>query len=122
MWAMGMSRKQAMEYMQANGSLKYIYTIMIEIRHKGQYGCLGYVFFQQLDRKEYAKTLKNITTNDEVKWLQDTSKGMIVECILALGHLFQMGKCKELEGIMDMVVYMENTTIYKDKEDIREEE
>eukprot|EP00972_Heterocapsa_arctica_P020531 3027395-Heterocapsa_arctica.AAC.1 len=78
MGAMRMSRKQAMEYMQTNESLKYIYTIMIEGKYNGQDGCLGYVFFQHLDRKEYAKTLKKITTNDEVKWLQETNKGMIV--------------------------------------------
>eukprot|EP00972_Heterocapsa_arctica_P103058 15186753-Heterocapsa_arctica.AAC.1 len=59
--------------------------------------------FQQLDRKEYATTLKKIAANDEIKWLTEPKKGMVVECILALGHQYQMGKCKELEGIMDMV-------------------
>eukprot|EP00972_Heterocapsa_arctica_P098728 14569757-Heterocapsa_arctica.AAC.1 len=75
-----------MEYMQTNGSLKYIYTMMIERKNNGQEGCLGYVFFQQLDRKDYAKTLKKITTNDDVRWLHESKKGMLVECILALGH------------------------------------
>eukprot|EP00972_Heterocapsa_arctica_P104978 15469951-Heterocapsa_arctica.AAC.1 len=82
MGAMRMSRKQAMDYMQTNESLKYIYTTMIEVTYKGQEGCLGYVLFQQLDRKEYAKTLMKVTTNDQVKWLQATNRGMIVECIL----------------------------------------
>eukprot|EP00972_Heterocapsa_arctica_P016816 2481944-Heterocapsa_arctica.AAC.1 len=52
----------------------------------------------------------------------ETKKGMLAECILALGHLYQMGKCKELEGIMDMVVYLENKIRFKDKEEVREEE
>eukprot|EP00972_Heterocapsa_arctica_P055425 8176955-Heterocapsa_arctica.AAC.1 len=59
--------------------------------------------------------------NDDIKWLHDTKKGMLVR-ILALGHIYQMGKCKDLEGIMDMVVYLENKIRSKDKEQIREEE
>eukprot|EP00972_Heterocapsa_arctica_P111823 16428280-Heterocapsa_arctica.AAC.1 len=75
-----------MEYMQTNGSLQYIYTMMIECKYNGQDGCLGYIFFQHLDRKDYAKTLNNIATNGEIKWLLESNKGMLVECILALGH------------------------------------
>eukprot|EP00972_Heterocapsa_arctica_P105628 15561968-Heterocapsa_arctica.AAC.1 len=33
-----------------------------------------------------------------------------------------MGETKELEGIMDLVVYLENKILYKDRKDIREEE
>eukprot|EP00972_Heterocapsa_arctica_P010654 1563488-Heterocapsa_arctica.AAC.1 len=72
-----MSRKQAIDYMQNNGDLKYIYTKMIECKNNGQEGCLGYFFFQQLDRKDYANTLKKITTNSEIKYLMETKKGML---------------------------------------------
>eukprot|EP00972_Heterocapsa_arctica_P075371 11118842-Heterocapsa_arctica.AAC.1 len=33
-----------------------------------------------------------------------------------------MGKSKELEGIMDLVIYLETKILYKDREEIREEE
>eukprot|EP00972_Heterocapsa_arctica_P045983 6784033-Heterocapsa_arctica.AAC.1 len=65
MGAMRMSRKQAIDFLQTNDSLQYIFTTMIEITHKGQEGCLGYVMYKQLDRKEYAKTLMKVTTNSE---------------------------------------------------------
>eukprot|EP00972_Heterocapsa_arctica_P066611 9829484-Heterocapsa_arctica.AAC.1 len=103
MGAMRLSRKQAIDYMQTNGSLKYIFTMMIECKKSGQEDCLGYILFQQLDRNTYATTLTQIVKNNEIKWLSETKKGLLVECILALGHLYQMGKCNELEGIMDMV-------------------
>eukprot|EP00972_Heterocapsa_arctica_P113421 16437052-Heterocapsa_arctica.AAC.2 len=122
MGAMRMSKKQAIDFLKTNDSLQYIYTTMIEIKYKGQDKCLGYAMYQQLDRKEYAKTLLNVTTNTEVRWLKTMNRGLVVECILALGHFEQMGKAKELEGIMELVVYLENKILYKDREEIREEE
>eukprot|EP00972_Heterocapsa_arctica_P073501 10856209-Heterocapsa_arctica.AAC.1 len=102
MGAMRLSRRPAMDYMKTNGSLQYIYTLMIERKKNGQEDCLGYILVQQLDKKDYAATLNNIATNEEIKWLLESKKGLLVECILAMGHLYQMGKCNELEGIMDM--------------------
>eukprot|EP00972_Heterocapsa_arctica_P115005 16445565-Heterocapsa_arctica.AAC.1 len=69
-----------------------------------------------MERSAHAKTLRKIATNDEIKWLQEGKQGMLVECILALGHLYQMGNYKELEGIMDLVIYLENKTRYGEDE------
>eukprot|EP00972_Heterocapsa_arctica_P101549 14962867-Heterocapsa_arctica.AAC.1 len=67
MGAMQLSRRQAMDYVKTNGSLQYIYTLMIECKKNGQADCLGYTLFQQLDRRTYAATLKKIATNEEIK-------------------------------------------------------
>eukprot|EP00972_Heterocapsa_arctica_P114676 16443654-Heterocapsa_arctica.AAC.1 len=82
MGTMRMSRKQAIDFLQSNDSLIYIFATMVEITYKGQDGCLGYVMYKQLDRKDYAKTLMRVTTNTEVKWLAPANRGIVVECIL----------------------------------------
>eukprot|EP00972_Heterocapsa_arctica_P021448 3157454-Heterocapsa_arctica.AAC.1 len=75
-----------MDYMKTNGSLQYIYTLMIECKKNGQEDCLGYILFQQLDRNTFAATLNNIATNEDIKLLSEAKKGLLVECILAMGH------------------------------------
>eukprot|EP00972_Heterocapsa_arctica_P047548 7013452-Heterocapsa_arctica.AAC.1 len=75
---------------------------MIECKKDGQEDCLGYILYQQLDKKTYAATLVNILESNGAKWLTESKKGLLVECILALGFLYQMGRCKALEGIMDL--------------------
>eukprot|EP00972_Heterocapsa_arctica_P022393 3293179-Heterocapsa_arctica.AAC.1 len=57
MGALRMSRKQAIEFLQTNASLEYIFTLMIERKKDGQEDCLGYILYQQLTRKTYAATL-----------------------------------------------------------------
>eukprot|EP00972_Heterocapsa_arctica_P029952 4413499-Heterocapsa_arctica.AAC.1 len=36
------------------------------------------------------------------------NQGDMTECILALGYLYQTRNCRALEGIMDLVVFLEN--------------
>eukprot|EP00972_Heterocapsa_arctica_P054175 7984616-Heterocapsa_arctica.AAC.1 len=68
----------------------------------GQEGCLGYILYQQLDNKTYAAALVKSIENEEAIWLNENKKGLPMECILALGYLYQMGKCTALEGIMEL--------------------
>eukprot|EP00972_Heterocapsa_arctica_P085080 12536473-Heterocapsa_arctica.AAC.1 len=42
------------------------------------------------------------------KWMNEGKKGDMAECIFALGYLYQTKKCQALEGIMDLVVHLEN--------------
>eukprot|EP00972_Heterocapsa_arctica_P015653 2304330-Heterocapsa_arctica.AAC.1 len=67
MGAMRMSRKQAIEYLQTNASLEYIFTLMIECKKEGQEDCLGYILYQQLTKKTYGATLKKILESDGAK-------------------------------------------------------
>eukprot|EP00972_Heterocapsa_arctica_P040460 5960041-Heterocapsa_arctica.AAC.1 len=60
-----MSQKQAIEFLKGHESVEYIYATLVDITYAGQQGCLGYVMYRQLDKKEYAKTLARITTNAE---------------------------------------------------------
>eukprot|EP00972_Heterocapsa_arctica_P003074 455901-Heterocapsa_arctica.AAC.1 len=66
--------------------MQYIYTLMIEYNKDGQEGCLGYIIYQQLDKKTYAAALVKIIECDEARWLNANKKGLLVECILALGY------------------------------------
>eukprot|EP00972_Heterocapsa_arctica_P078268 11541581-Heterocapsa_arctica.AAC.1 len=67
MGAMRMSRKQAIEFLQTNTNMQYIYTLMIECKRDGQEDCLVYILYQQLDKKTYAATLVNILESDDAK-------------------------------------------------------
>eukprot|EP00972_Heterocapsa_arctica_P019737 2910564-Heterocapsa_arctica.AAC.1 len=57
MGAVRMSRKQAIAFLQTSTTTQYIYTLMSECKMDGQEGCLGYILYQQLDKKTYAAAL-----------------------------------------------------------------
>eukprot|EP00972_Heterocapsa_arctica_P020841 3071356-Heterocapsa_arctica.AAC.1 len=40
--------------------------------------------------------------------MNEGKSGDVVECILALGYLYQTNKCDAMKGIMELVVYLEN--------------
>eukprot|EP00972_Heterocapsa_arctica_P069884 10322671-Heterocapsa_arctica.AAC.1 len=122
MGATRMSKKAGMDYMKGTGSLEYIYATLVEMTSTGQTGCLGYAFYQALDKKEYAKTMARITTNAQVQRLNVPNKGKIAQAIMGLGLLEQTTHCKKLEGIMELVVFLENSLLHKDKDEIMEEE
>ncbi len=121
MGMMRMSRKQALEYLSTGTNTEYIYTMFVTHKTAAQEDSLGYAFFEQVDRKDLGRLLQRITTNDELKWLEERKRGMVAECILAMGSIYQMEHCPELEGIMDLVVCMENKTRFKSMEDTRVE-
>eukprot|EP00972_Heterocapsa_arctica_P039377 5799279-Heterocapsa_arctica.AAC.1 len=122
MGATRMSQKAGMDYMKGTGSLEYIYATLVEITSAGQTGCLGYALYQALDKKDYAKTMARITTNAQVQRLTVSSKGKVAEAIMGLGLLEQATHCKKLEGIMEIVVFLENSLLHRDKDEIMEEE
>eukprot|EP00972_Heterocapsa_arctica_P004012 596402-Heterocapsa_arctica.AAC.1 len=42
-------------------------------------------------------------------WKNQTMKGSMTKCILALGYLYQTNSCDELKGIMELVVWLEKS-------------
>eukprot|EP00972_Heterocapsa_arctica_P088512 13050017-Heterocapsa_arctica.AAC.1 len=106
--AVRISRKQAIRFVQSRSPTQQVYTLLAGYSMDGQENCLGYILYQDLGNKPYAKTLIKCIANEEAKWLKENNKGDLMECILALGYLYQTGKCDALEGIMDLVVFLEN--------------
>eukprot|EP00972_Heterocapsa_arctica_P096801 14281496-Heterocapsa_arctica.AAC.1 len=47
---------------------------MIEYNTDGQEGCLGYILYQQLDKKTYAATLVKIIESEEARWLNENER------------------------------------------------
>eukprot|EP00972_Heterocapsa_arctica_P116321 16452366-Heterocapsa_arctica.AAC.1 len=121
MGAVRLSRKQAISYIHSAGSLEYIHTLMTECNVDGQEGCIGYILYEDLGKKVYGAALTNITQNDTVRWMNPSSKGGLVECILALGILYQKKKCDALEGIMDRVILLEDQLRMKPTEELLEQ-
>eukprot|EP00972_Heterocapsa_arctica_P009671 1425675-Heterocapsa_arctica.AAC.1 len=108
MGAIRMSQKQAKDYLKGQASLEFIHVTLMEVTTSGQKDCLGYVLYRQMDKNDYSKVLTKLTTNSSVQHLSPKSRGQVVECILGLGFVAQVKGCKKLEGIMDMVVLLEN--------------
>eukprot|EP00972_Heterocapsa_arctica_P027973 4114585-Heterocapsa_arctica.AAC.1 len=40
--------------------------------------------------------------------MSEGKSGDLVECILALGFLYQTHKCEEMKGIMELVMFLED--------------
>eukprot|EP00972_Heterocapsa_arctica_P005017 744298-Heterocapsa_arctica.AAC.1 len=75
-----------------------------------------------MDKSDYSRVLTKLTTNSSVQHLAPKSRGQVVECILGLGFVAQLKGCKKLEGIMDLVVFLENKVLFKDEHENMEEE
>eukprot|EP00972_Heterocapsa_arctica_P032493 4786237-Heterocapsa_arctica.AAC.1 len=59
-------------------------------------------------KKAYAMALESCIQDAGAMWMNHTTQGDMAECIFALGYLYQSRSCQALEGIMDLVVYIEN--------------
>eukprot|EP00972_Heterocapsa_arctica_P013494 1987452-Heterocapsa_arctica.AAC.1 len=71
---------------------------------------LGYIMFEDLQNKVYARVLDENVKDPEVRRFSVKNKGDIVESIMALGFIWQnTGSCNtELLGIMELVNHLEN--------------
>eukprot|EP00972_Heterocapsa_arctica_P021211 3122616-Heterocapsa_arctica.AAC.1 len=65
---------------------------------------LGYIMFEDILSKAYARFLDENVNDPAVKYLSTGLKGDIVESTLAMGFIWQnTGSCdKDLEGIMEL--------------------
>eukprot|EP00972_Heterocapsa_arctica_P014563 2145157-Heterocapsa_arctica.AAC.1 len=60
--------------------------------------------FEDLGNKAYMKSLDSMITDANALWLNMKHKGDVVECIMAVGCIYQHhgSNIKSLEGIMDL--------------------
>eukprot|EP00972_Heterocapsa_arctica_P094239 13897116-Heterocapsa_arctica.AAC.1 len=68
---------------------------------------VGYIMYESKNKQNYAMNLDVCIANTEAKW-SNMTKGLMTDCIFALGYLYQANICPELKGIMDIVVFIEN--------------
>eukprot|EP00972_Heterocapsa_arctica_P058222 8589597-Heterocapsa_arctica.AAC.1 len=61
-----------------------------------------------MGNKAYAMALESCIKDDGAKWLRENKKGDLTDCIFALAYLYQTKSCQALEGIMGLVVFLEN--------------
>ncbi len=121
MGALRMSQIQAMEFLKGHTTLEYIHVTQVKV--PGQAGGTGYVLYKQLDNADYAKVLVKIANNTYVEPLTMKNKAQVLQCILGMGFVAQAKGCKKLDGIMDLVVHLENKLLFKeDPENMEEEE
>eukprot|EP00972_Heterocapsa_arctica_P060532 8930144-Heterocapsa_arctica.AAC.1 len=98
------SRNDALRFMHSHEKTQFFYTLMIQCENgSGKYQ-LGYIMFEDVRNKPYMKALDSMIIDANAMWLNEKNKGDIVECIMALGFIYQHGGStnKSLEGIMDL--------------------
>eukprot|EP00972_Heterocapsa_arctica_P087761 12942512-Heterocapsa_arctica.AAC.1 len=64
--------------------------------------------YEDMGNKAYTMALESCIKDTGAMWMNQNKKGDMTECIFALGYLFQTKNCQTLEGIMDLVVHLEN--------------
>eukprot|EP00972_Heterocapsa_arctica_P064763 9555427-Heterocapsa_arctica.AAC.1 len=61
-----------------------------------------------MGKKVYSMALESCIKDAGAMWMNQTKQGDMTECIFALGYLYQTKNCLVLEGIIELVVYLEN--------------
>eukprot|EP00972_Heterocapsa_arctica_P016618 2452219-Heterocapsa_arctica.AAC.1 len=69
---------------------------------------MGYLVYEDMGNKAHAMALESCIKEEGAKWLREDKKGDLTECIFALGYVYQTKSCQALEGIMELVVFLEN--------------
>eukprot|EP00972_Heterocapsa_arctica_P109409 16110451-Heterocapsa_arctica.AAC.1 len=109
MGAVRLSRKEALKFVRGYKSSEFIYSLMMITKVGDQDDCVGYILYEDVGNQLYAVALKEcIAPKHAAMWLGEEKKGDVVECIMALGYIYQTAGYMDLEGIMDLVVYIEN--------------
>eukprot|EP00972_Heterocapsa_arctica_P067491 9961356-Heterocapsa_arctica.AAC.1 len=65
---------------------------------------IGYIMFEDMGNKMYTRVLEQNVQVPEVRWLSVKHKGDVVECIVAMGFIYQISGStnKVLEGVMEL--------------------
>eukprot|EP00972_Heterocapsa_arctica_P062385 9196450-Heterocapsa_arctica.AAC.1 len=61
-----------------------------------------------MGNRTYTMALESCIKDAGAMWMNEGKKGDMTECIFALGYLYQTKHCQALEGIMDLLVHLEN--------------
>jgi hypothetical protein len=108
MGAVRMTTNEVMEWARVHSSTEGYHVRMVNM-NKPLEPSLAYVMYEEMGDKIYALALDMCTQDPETIWTSQTMKGTMTKCILALGYLYQTHICDQLEGIMELVVWIEET-------------
>jgi hypothetical protein len=127
--AVRLSRREALELFNSELKFHHYYVHLVispeyygtDIGPGGECG-MGYVVYKNMRNAELAKTLDQIVTDQEMKSLTTAVKADIVNGIMALGFLYQyveFATTNTMDGIMELVTYLEITLKALDAETAR---
>jgi hypothetical protein len=104
------SRKDGTDILKARDNMDFFSVMMMESQGSADFYGLGYVMYTKLADDVMAMALDQYITNTRTKHLTRRHKANIVECLMALGILYQRNGSvdKELEGIMVVVDALED--------------
>jgi hypothetical protein len=127
--AVRLSRREAQWLYHSEQKFHHYYVHLVisreyygtDIGPAGECG-LGYVVYKNMRNAELAKALDQISTDQETKSLTAAGKADIVNGIMALGFLYQYVEFRRtnmMEGIMELVTYLETKLKTLDAETAR---
>ena len=115
MGAVRITREHALVFAESSRPMSEVWPIMIGITIQGQKDCLGYMLYKDMGNKQYKAALGKCLAETEPKDMNQETTGDLVECILGLGYLYQTHKYTDMEGIMELVVFLEDLLQMKGK-------
>eukprot|EP00972_Heterocapsa_arctica_P050069 7363113-Heterocapsa_arctica.AAC.1 len=84
-----LTRGKMLHFMHSNEKMQHYYMLMVQTMNSVGVYQLGYIMFEDLGNEACMKTLDSIITDANALWLNMKHKGDIVECIMALGFIYQ---------------------------------
>jgi hypothetical protein len=104
------TRKDASDILKGGGSMVGYEVMMMKSKDSANFYGRGYVMYQKMKEEELAAALDSFNIEMRTRLLTNKHKADIVECLMALGIIYQRSGSVEvqLEGIMPMVDAMEN--------------
>eukprot|EP00972_Heterocapsa_arctica_P000697 101280-Heterocapsa_arctica.AAC.1 len=87
--AMRLSRKGALRFLKSKAKVGNYYTLMVQTTSSSGATPLGYIMFEDILNKAYARFLDENVDDPAVKYLSTGPKGDIIESILAMGFIWQ---------------------------------
>eukprot|EP00972_Heterocapsa_arctica_P068405 10108067-Heterocapsa_arctica.AAC.1 len=99
-----LTRGELLQFMRSLEKTQNYYTLMVQTKNPAGAYQLGYIMFEDLGNKAYMNSLDPMLTNVNAQWLNQKHKGDVVECIMALGFMYQHhgSAIESLEGIMEL--------------------
>eukprot|EP00972_Heterocapsa_arctica_P116275 16452336-Heterocapsa_arctica.AAC.1 len=108
MGAVRMSKNEVMDFLETNNSTEGYHVRMVCVNKPRDF-CLAYIMYEEMGDNILAMALELCLEDTEAIWTSQSMKGIMAKCILALGYIYQTHDCDQLEGIMDLVVWLERS-------------
>jgi hypothetical protein len=108
--AVRISRRDAKDILKARDNMENFKVMMMKALDCANFNGLGYVLYHKEDDEVMAWALDQFSTDAITNQLTTRHKAAIVECLMALGIIYQRNGSidYELEGIMEIVDAIEN--------------